>query len=186
MRALKLAICFAVLATLVSMSLFAQQSSGSNARENTSASSLTVGYGYEYSGLGVAAEWYSQRFGALQTGVMAGVGYFPSITIGGVATDAAFGWGAGVRLALGRKSRLIGDLQYGFAGEAAEQIGGARQTAKMWGTTVAGGYQFIGPKGFEFLATVGETWFVNSPQWVTLLMGRSVVTLNVGLGYKTR
>jgi hypothetical protein len=175
--------CLFIFFSMACFSALAQESSANEGREATSGIAITGGYGYEYAGFGVAAEWY-QHFESLNFGLMLGVGYFPSLTFGTVTTDAAVGFGVGARLAVGGEHRFIADLQYGFAGEAARVVGGSRETAAMWGATLAVGYQNVGRSGFLFQATVGGTWLVGALQWVTDLMGNPLPTINLGIGYK--
>jgi hypothetical protein len=183
MRMIKLLGFLMIFFTGVCFSILAQEEVTPESREKTSGIALTAGYGYEYAGLGVAAEWYVSAENP-KFGLVLGVGYFPSMTIGTVATDPAVGIGAGARLAWGRNHRFIVDLQYGFAGEAARVSGGIRETADMYGITLGVGYQFLGRRGFVVHGGVGGTWIVGAQPWVTNLMGSLIPTLNIGIGYK--
>ncbi len=177
------AVLYALSATLLFSSPILAQEQG---REATPGIAFTVGYGYEYAGTGVAIEWYDTVPSVGRAALLLGAGYFAPISIGGLETDPGYGVDFGVRIILvGANHRLIADIEYGFAGEAVKQINGVRTSRAFNGITLAGGYQYIGKAGFVFHATGGVTWIVGADAWITSLMGDSVITLNVGFGYKS-
>jgi len=153
-------------------------------KHETPGFAITAGYGYEYSGIGVAAERY---FGP-NIGMMLGVGYFPPVNLGGITTGDAFGVGGGFRFAYGNQHRVIGDVHFGFAGKATRTVtttsGTTSESDTMWGPTLAIGYQFLHQKGFIVHASVGGTYLLIAEDWVKSMMGSIVLTLNLGIGYK--
>lgn len=157
-------------------------------QESGPGTAITAGYGYEYSGYGVAIEWYFHDEGP-DFGVFAGIGYFPPVSILGVTTDGTIGGGVGVRTARGREHRFIADLQYGFAGQAVRETttftGTTRETATLLAPTAAIGYQLL-RRGLILNATIGVTWLYGADPWVIELMGEYLPTLNLGIGYKIR
>ena len=159
----------------------------SNSKSNTSGVAFNVGYGYEYAGLGAALELYL-HYKSFGLGGLLGAGYFPSININGIETDGAIGFGVGTRLVLGSRHRCVVDLHYGLAGTAAREqiVSGStvRDTATVYGTTTAIGYQFVAARGFTFQILVGQTFLDGADEWVTNILGDQILTLNLGIGYK--
>ena len=168
-------------ASLLSSVLAFAQEESLKTREATPGRAITAGYGYEYAGYGAALEYYTDSHFAL----LAGVGYFPPVTMGVLQTDPGYGFDFGIRGVFGRHHRFIADLEYGFAGEAVSLISGVRTSKAFNGITAAAGYQFVGGRGFMIQATLGATWLVGADQWINNLLGSPVVTFNVGIGYKT-
>ncbi len=153
-------------------------------KHETSGLAITAGYGYEYSGIGIAAEYYISP----NTGMLFGIGYFPPVDLGVVSTDGALGIGCGVRFASGTQHRFIGDIHFGFAGTAVRSIatpyGTTKESGTMWGPTLAGGYQFLHSKGFIFQISVGGTYLLLAEDWVRSMMGNIILTATLGIGYK--
>lgn len=153
---------------------------------------VSLGYGYQFAGLGGNLILY-RRSGRATVAPYAGGGYFPSVSVGGASTGGGFGASGGLMVALGGRHRVVFDANIGLAayvGEseivceydyyAGEEVCETSSNHyAVYGATLGAGYELMTDGGFVVRPTVGLTF-----PFQDTLLGPVVPSLNLAFGLK--